>query len=123
MIDSYTRVLEIVAETGDEKVADAAVTKLVAHLSSLGRTKMLSEIARELRKVAARRKALAPKVEVAHRKYEAVALKAAATLGIVATTAEVNTSLLQGWRAQSAGKLADRSAKRALIDIYKKVIL
>ncbi|HUQ30328.1 MAG TPA: F0F1 ATP synthase subunit delta [Candidatus Paceibacterota bacterium] len=121
MIDNYTRLLEAVATLEDTKVADAAVTKLIAHLKSSGRMKMLPEIARELRKVAARRLALAAKVEVAHEKEVAQALKEAAEAGISARHAKVNHALIQGWRAREGGKLVDRSAKRALIDIYQKV--
>ena len=121
MIDTYTHLLEVVAETGDKKIADEAVTKLIKHLKSTGRSKMLREIATELRKIAARRHALAPKVEVASHKEEAKALKEAKAFGIVAKQAVVNKSLISGWRAQKAGMLVDRSGKRALVDIYKNV--
>lgn len=121
MIDNYTRLLEATAELEDTAASDAAVTKLIAHLKSTGRMKMLPEIVRELRKVAARRHALRPVVEVAHGKEEAAALRAAAEAGIVARHASVNNALIHGWRARAAGKLIDRSAKRALLHIYQKV--
>ncbi|MHB8860318.1 MAG: F0F1 ATP synthase subunit delta [Minisyncoccota bacterium] len=123
MLDSYTRLLETVAETEDKAVADAAVTKLIAHLKSSGRMATLPKIARELRRIAARRRAIAPRVEVAHEKESAAALRAAATFGIVAKHAEVNPALIHGWRAQSGGKLIDHSAKHALAQIYQKVIV
>src|SRR3989344_3370703 len=63
MIDSYSRLLESVVETGDAVAAEVAVTKLVAHLRSAGRMNMLSKIAQELRRVSARRQAIAPRVE------------------------------------------------------------
>lgn len=121
MIDDYTRLLEAAAEVEDKAASDAAVTKLILHLKSAGRMKMLPEIARELRKVAARRHALRPTVEVAHKKEEAAALRAAAALGIMAKHASVNTSLIHGWRARSHGRLVDHSAKRALLHIYQNV--
>lgn len=121
MIDTYTRLLEIAAEADDAGAADAAVTKLVKHLKSAGRLKMLPQIARELRKVAARRYALRPVVEVAHLKEAPGALKAAREAGIDAAHASVNHTLIHGWRARSRGVLVDHSAKRALIEIYKNV--
>jgi F0F1-type ATP synthase delta subunit len=121
MIDTYTRLLEATAELEDKEASDKAVTKLILHLKSAGRMKMLPQIARELKNVAARRHALRPHVEVAHEKESAEALFAAAKEGIVARQASVNTALIHGWRARSGDKLIDRSAKRALLHIYQKV--
>lgn len=121
MIDAYTKLLEVAAESEDKAVADAAVEKLIAHLKSTGRMKMLGGIARELYKVDARRKALAPVVEVAHASEGGTALAAAAEAGITAKHAVVNHALIRGWRARGHGLLVDRSAKSALEDIYKKV--
>jgi len=121
MIDDYTRLLEATVELEDKAVSDAAVTKLIMHLKSAGRMKMLPQIARELRKIAARRHALRPYVEVAHQKEAARALCAAAAAGIVARHAVVNHSLIHGWRAREEGKLVDHSAKRALLHIYQRV--
>ena len=123
MIDDYTRLLEATAELEDKAVSDAAVTKLILHLKSYGRMKMLPQIARELRKVAARRHALRPNIEVAHEKESAAALRAAAHEGIIAKHASVNPDLIHGWRARSGDKLIDRSAKRALLHIYQQVTL
>jgi F0F1-type ATP synthase delta subunit len=123
MIDDYTRLLEATAEIGDKAASDAAVTKLILHLKSAGRMKMLPEIVRELQKIAARRHALRPTVEVAHEKESAAALRAAAAEGIVARHTSVNPSLIHGWRARSGDKLIDRSAKRALLHIYQQVTL
>lgn len=121
MIDDYTRLLEAAAELEDKAASDMAVTKLILHLKSAGRMKMLPQIARELRKVAARRHALRPTVEVAHEKEEAAALRAAAREGIVALHTSVNTSLIHGWRARSGDRVVDHSAKRALLHIYQQV--
>ena len=121
MIDDYTRLLEVAAESGNAKAADHAVKKLIVHLKSIGQIRMLSKVAHELKKVQARKNALAPLVEVAHKKESAAALKAAAKEGIKAPKAIVNTSLIAGYRARGAGKLIDRSAKAALIEIYQNV--
>ncbi|MCI0597865.1 hypothetical protein L0Y34_02235 [Candidatus Parcubacteria bacterium] len=121
-MDEYTRVLEAVAETADEKTAEAAVQKLIAHLKSSGRMKMLPHIARELRKIGARRRLHAPHVEVASEKEKARALAEARAAGIDAKDVHVNRALISGWRARSAGMLVDESGKRALIDIYRKII-
>lgn len=121
MIDTYTRLLEATAEIEDKATADVAVTKLIMHLKSAGRMNMLPKIARELRRVAARRLALMPRVEVAHERESAEALRAAAREHIVAPHAIVNPSLIRGWRAQSHGTLVDRSAKHALITMYQNI--
>ncbi len=121
MIDDYTRLLEAAAEVEDKTMSDAAVTKLIVHLKSAGRMKMLSQIVRELRKVAARRHALRAKVEVAHLKDADEALSLATSFGMVAKHAIVNPSIISGWRAQKGDMLIDRSAKRALIHIYQQV--
>jgi len=123
MIDTYTRLLEATAEIEDKAVSDAAVTKLILHLKSAGRMKMLPQIARELRKVATRRHSRRPVVEVAHQKEAAQALRSAATLGIVTREANINPDLIHGWRARSGDMLIDASAKRALLHIYQKVTL
>ena len=121
MIDDYTRILEHLAESEDKKTAELAVNKLIAHLKMAGRIKMLPQIARELRAVYARKLALAAVVEVAKEKHAAQALREAAKAGIHAKKAKVNHALIHGWRAQANGLLVDRSAKRALLDIYRSV--
>jgi F0F1-type ATP synthase delta subunit len=121
MIDDYTRLLEATAEIGDKAASDAAVSKLILHLKSSGRIQMLPQLVRELKKVAARRHAMRPHVEVAHEKESAHALHAAAALGIISKHTTVNPSLIHGWRATSGDKLVDRSAKQALLHIYQKV--
>lgn len=121
MLDNYTRLLEEVAMTEDKEVADAAVTKLIMHMQHSGHINMLPEIAHELRQIAARRHSLRHRVEVASEKESVEALRAAAELGINAKRAEVNHSLIRGWRARGGGKLVDRSAKSALVSIYQKV--
>lgn len=121
MMDSYTRVLELAAEANDEKVADEAVHKLIAHLKSNGRIKMLPQLLTELRTIAARRKSLQAQLEVASEAEKSSAVTAAKAAGIDAQTVRITPSLISGWRARANGNLIDRSGKRALIDIYQKV--
>lgn len=122
MIDEYARILEAVALKGDPATEEEAVKKLIAHLVSSGRIKLAPAILREVKKIAARRIALHHAVEVAHEAEAAHALRAAAAEGIKAAHATVNHSLIRGWRGRTGDTLIDRSAKRALIDIYKRVI-
>ena len=121
MLDAYTRVLESAASVAEEAQVDALISKLVEHLAATGRTKLLPQIHAELKKIAARRLALAPVVEVASEKEAAAALRAAAASGIVAKHARVNPALVKGWRARGHGMLVDRSAKRALVEMYRNV--
>ncbi len=122
MKDRYAAKLAALADEQGEKAALRAVPELIAHLKSRGRMKQLSKIARELRRIAARRAFLVPRVEVANEKEEAHALREAAGEGITAARAFVNDSLIRGWRARAGGTLVDRSAKRALVDIYKSAV-
>jgi F0F1-type ATP synthase delta subunit len=106
-----------------KKGADAK--KIVAQLSSRlkeqGRLKLLPGILRELKRIEARNAKLGSLVEVAHEKDSTQALKAAASYGIHADKVHVNASLIKGWRASANGKLVDVSAKRELIDLYRKI--
>lgn len=121
MVDDYVRILSRIAEYCDDNAAAHAVRKLVAHLESTGRVKMLPQILRRLKALAARRAALAPEVEVAHEHDAHAALQAAAAEGIEAKHAKVNAALIAGWRGQAGDRLVDRSAKAALVNIYQKV--
>ncbi len=99
------------------------VAQLVKHLEVKGRTKLLPQILHELGRIEAHEEKLAPSVEVAHQKDAAHALsEAAEKYGIHAHAARVNHTLVQGWRASGNGKLYDASAKRQLVDLYKKVL-
>lgn len=72
----------------------------VAHLRKTGRMKLLPQVLRELRENTARALRLNPKKETAHE----------------------NPSLISGWRTIENGVLTDTTGKRALLDIYKKII-
>lgn len=101
--------------------AKKLVANLTKHLGIQGRTKLLPGILRSLQRLEARNAKLASVVEVAHAGESAKALKAAAAVGIHAAHAQVNESLIKGWRASSNSKLADASAKRSLIDLYRSI--
>lgn len=121
MIDAYTKLLEQVADHADEATAEKAVSKLVAHLKSTGRTKMLPSLYRELHKIALRRQALAPRLEIAHQKHKDESMKEAQAFGFFIEKTVVNPSLISGWRALSKGTLVDRSGKNALIELYRRI--
>lgn len=72
----------------------------IAHLKRTGRLKLLPRILRELRMREARAAKLAPRRE----------------------TAEENPSLISGWRSLEGGLLIDQTGKRALLDIYQRII-
>lgn len=107
-----------IAQGADETVL---VEGLVAHLKRDGRMKLLPGIVRELKALQARTEKLAPSVEVASETESRDALEKARALGIDATSATVNPSLIKGWRARSGGTLVDRSAKQALVDLYQRI--
>ena len=99
----------------------ALVAGLVAHLKRDGRMKLLPGIVRELKALQARTEKLSPSVEVATEAESADALAKARAAGIEATSTTVNPSLIKGWRARTGGTLVDRSAKRALVDLYQRI--
>ena len=107
-----------IAQGADES---ALVGGLVAHLKRDGRMKLLPGIVRELKALQARTDKLAPSVEVASEADSADALAKARVLGIEASSATVNPSLIKGWRARTGSTLVDRSAKQALVDLYQRI--
>lgn len=121
MIDAYTRLLERVADHADEATAEKAVSKLIAHLKSTGRAKMLPSLHKELHKIALRRQALAPRLEVANQKHRDTSLAEAKALGLTIEKTIVNPALISGWRALSHGTLVDRSGKNALLQLYRRI--
>lgn len=75
------------------------IDAFIAHLSRTGRMKLLPQVLRELKEEEARAKLTAPRKE----------------------TAKEHPSLVSGWRSIEDGMLTDRTGKRALLDIYKKI--
>ncbi len=116
---TYAHAIHRLIESGSDeaKLGDT----LVAHLKASGRMKLLPGILAELNANAKRGAMVADTVEVAHEADAHVALAEAKTLGVIASKAHVNHTLLSGWRAKSKGTLVDRSGKRALIDLYRKI--
>ena len=95
------------------------VSALVAQLKAKGRLKLLPAIRRELIRLMNQEQK--PLVEVAHKDDSTEALKQASLAGITATHATVNPSLIRGWRAREGSQLVDRSGKRALVDLYRRI--
>lgn len=117
---TYARALtNLLAKGADES---KIVSNLVAHLKSVGRMKLLPRILRELKAMGVRNHSSASVVEVAHEKDSGSALTRAAAEGVEAKHTVVNASLLSGFRARGKGILVDHSGKRALIDLYRKVV-
>lgn len=114
----YAQALQhlLAADNADEK---AIFEKFIAHLKTAGRLKLLPKIKLELERALAR--ADVAKVEVAHKDEAAHALAAAEREGIRADHAEVNPSLVSGWRARKGSQLVDRSGKQALIELYRRI--
>jgi F0F1-type ATP synthase delta subunit len=101
--------------------AKKLVTQLKTYLAESGRIKLLPSILQELRKIEAREAKLMPAVEVALEKDAAKALSEADAAGVHVAKATINPSLISGWRAMGNGKLYDNSAKRSLIEVYRKI--
>ncbi len=105
-----------------EGVSAATLVKnLVGNLKANGRSKLLPHILRELRIMEVRGTSVSPIVEVAHKEDSAHALKSARAAGIDAKEAQVNPSLIRGWRARMGGTLVDASGKRALVELYRNI--
>lgn len=120
MTGLYATALARLLEKG--VVEDALVKNLVLHLKERGRMKLLPGIVRELKILKARSTTTGVTLEVARKEESEKALAAAKSEGIAATEAIVNPSLLRGWRAREGGRLIDRSGKRALIDLYARIV-
>ena len=101
---------------------EAVVKNLLAHLKGRGRLKLLPGILRELKILKARSVTTGPTLEIARAEDKAQALEGAKREGIEGATVAVNPSLLRGWRAREGGTLVDRSGKRALIDLYARIV-
>ena len=116
---TYAHAINRLIEAGNDekKLGDT----LMAHLKESGRLKLLPGILAELNASALRNASVADSVEVAHESDAPAALAAAKAEGVEASKAHVNHTLLSGWRARSKGTLIDRSGKRALIDLYRKI--
>lgn len=107
---------------GDSVTPDKAVKGLVASLKASGRLKLLPAILREAKRKEAGKLATTPVVEVSRESEAKKALAQAKDAGVDAKEAIVNPVLLSGWRARGNGVLIDRSGKRNLLDLYRKIV-
>jgi len=101
--------------------ADDLVNKLRKNLQDTGREKLLPRILRELKRIEARAESFGEALEVASDAERASAQKEARQLGIAAD-AQVNPELISGWRARSGSRVIDRSGKRALVELYRRIV-
>lgn len=111
----------LLARTREGASDESVVTGLIRNLKETGRMKLLSGILRELKRLEARAAKTAPTLELASEKDRTAAEAVLAAAGVTPRETIVNPSLIRGWRARANGVLMDRSAKRALIDIYQKI--
>ena len=120
MENVYAAAIERLLSQGVKE--DALMKNLMTHLKARGRVKLLPAILRSLKVNQVRSTVTGASVEVARKEDATKALSEAAALGITADKAVVNESLLSGWRGRSKGVLVDKSGKRALTDIYQRVV-
>lgn len=117
--EQYARAIaELAAKPGADPAAISK--KLNEHLSKTGRMKLAPRIVAELARLRERSKATAPTLEVASESEIEAAKADAAALGITAEPVVV-PSLIRGWRISGNSQLTDRSAKRALVDLYRSI--
>lgn len=119
MEKAYAEAIYGAVEKGSSE--DSVFEALKKHLAATGRMKLLPRIMHELKALIARRTRLSPTVEVSRKEDAQTALSEAKALGIEATDVVVNDTLVSGWRARKEGLLVDRSGKRALIDLYRRI--
>lgn len=119
MEKEYAQALREMLQKGTDE--SQIVEGLVQHLKEEGRLKLLPGIVRELKGLQAIADKRAARVEVANAEEATAALAEARSEGIDAPLATINPSLIRGWRAQENGILIDRSAKKALVDLYQKI--
>lgn len=119
LAEQYARAIVDLAEKPGADPA-AISTKLNEHLAKTGRMKLAPRIAAELGRLRERSKATAPTLEVASKEEIAAAKADAEALGVAAEPVVV-PSLIHGWRISNGSQLTDRSAKRALIDLYRSI--
>ncbi|HQU07664.1 MAG: hypothetical protein B7X04_01950 [Parcubacteria group bacterium 21-54-25] len=101
---------------------EATLTKrLITHLRAKGRLGLLPSIVRALKKHAAQTAHTRPLLETARVEDRQETMRAAAQAGLSTPDVVVNETLIRGWRAQVAGVLVDRSAKRALTELYQNL--
>lgn len=115
---AYAKALDSLLASGMKE--EDVFKKIIAHLKESGRMKLLPQLLRELKTQAKRKQAREPMLEVASG-AEAKEAETASTKEGVAVNASINPDLISGWRLTTADTLIDRSGKRALIDLYRKV--
>lgn len=103
-----------------EEDSEQLFAKLEAHLDTVGRTKLLPHIYRELHKLETAEERQKESIEIAREADRNSATVELTSLGIVGEPV-VNPSLITGWRAKGNGSLIDHSGKRALLDLYQQI--
>jgi len=97
------------------------MTALMKHLKDAGRLKLLPGILRSLRAEQQQSESRSAVLEVASEQEKAGAIREAKAMGIDAQTVRINPDLISGWRVRHDSVLIDHSAKRSLIDLYRRI--
>ena len=114
---------QALVELEEKGVKAPELTKhLIAHLTTVGRLKLLPKILRELKKIDARHAKEWSPLEVASEKETSSARAELKTMGIEPESVHVNPSLIAGWRILQKDTFIDTSAKKALVDLYTNII-
>lgn len=117
---------KIYAQAIAKKVREGAneedlVKALSLHLKRMGRVKLLPRIVSELKREVARTQKSEAVLELANESLREDALKELAALGIVVQDVRVNSDLIEGWRVRTQDTVLDKSAKRSLVELYKRI--
>ncbi|MBP6869036.1 MAG: hypothetical protein KBC16_02930 [Candidatus Pacebacteria bacterium] len=117
---------KIYAQAIAKKVREGAneedlVKALSLHLERMGRVKLLPRIVAELKREVARKEKSEAVLELAHEGLRESALKELSSLGLSVNDVRINTDLIEGWRVRTASSVLDKSAKRSLVELYKRI--
>lgn len=118
MVKAYAQAIAALIGRGMKE--EEAFTKLRAHLAASGRLKLLPQLLRELKAIEARSRTSSPVLEAATAKDAEDGQAEARSRGVAAET-RINPELVSGWRLTADGTVIDRSGKRALIDLYRRI--
>jgi F0F1-type ATP synthase delta subunit len=117
---------KVYAQAIAKKVREGAdeadlVKALQLHLERMGRVKLLPRIVAELKREVARNAKTEPVLELAHEGLREGALKELSSLGLSVSDIRINTDLIEGWRVRTEDTVLDKSAKRSLVELYKRI--
>jgi len=119
MHTAYARAIQALLKKGTSEAQ--LVTALFKHLKDTGRVKLLPGIVHALREQQQKNAFENPLLEIAKKDDTAEALREAESMGMSNPRVVINPDLISGWRARKGSVLIDQSAKRSLIDLYRRI--